>query len=99
MPRKVATKPVEKYVIDTKVVCKECGKVEEISFLNCMRNGWPHCHNEGMHLDESKANIQEEIRKLMGFSHRNFSHSRRMEVMKKEMELRNDKSKRNTKKI
>lgn len=53
---------------DTTVLCKRCGQTQRISFRWCMMNLWPVCCNEGMHLEDTDANIMDEMRKVNSYT-------------------------------
>ncbi len=43
---------------DSLVRCNHCGKEERVTFIYCMRNGWPKCCGYTMRLVETKADIE-----------------------------------------
>ena len=43
---------------DSLVRCIHCGKEERVTFIYCLKNGWPKCCGYTMRLVETKANIE-----------------------------------------
>jgi len=79
---KATTKEKENLPLDTSLKCRFCEKIVKVSFIDSMKNGWPQCHNEGMHLFDTETDIQADLRKINNFSYRSFSHTRKVAKMK-----------------
>lgn len=45
-------------VNDSLVRCIHCGREEQVTFIYCLKNGWPKCCGYTMRLIETKANIE-----------------------------------------
>lgn len=43
---------------DSLVRCMTCDKEERVTFIYCLKNGWPKCCGYTMRLIETKANIE-----------------------------------------